>query len=185
MLAISEMSRRWLIRREHRLIMSLFPFPQYAPNPTGPWAWPNKRCAGSAWSRARFSSSSRFSWSWRRRWRFAATSTVSIQTCCVSSSTAASPHRPTICFLAITSIEVRNLAKFARPSIVTNCPFSGKQSLETICLLLAYKIKYPENFFLLRGNHECASINRIYGNKTKIDWEIRIGNWRALRFFLI
>uniref|UniRef100_A0A7N8X487 Serine/threonine-protein phosphatase n=1 Tax=Mastacembelus armatus TaxID=205130 RepID=A0A7N8X487_9TELE len=35
--------------------------------------------------------------------------------------------------------------------------------LETICLLLAYKIKYPENFFLLRGNHECASINRIYG----------------------
>ena len=39
----------------------------------------------------------------------------------------------------------------------------GKQSLETICLLLAYKIKYEENFFLLRGNHECASINRIYG----------------------
>ncbi|KAM5560786.1 serine/threonine-protein phosphatase PP1 [Rosa sericea] len=39
----------------------------------------------------------------------------------------------------------------------------GKQSVETICLLLAYKIKYPDNFFLLRGNHECASINRIYG----------------------
>ena len=39
----------------------------------------------------------------------------------------------------------------------------GKQSLETICLLLAFKIKYPENFFILRGNHECASINRIYG----------------------
>ena len=39
----------------------------------------------------------------------------------------------------------------------------GNQSLETICLLLAYKIKYDENFFLLRGNHECASINRIYG----------------------
>lgn len=39
----------------------------------------------------------------------------------------------------------------------------GRQSLETICLLLAYKVKYPENFFLLRGNHESASINRIYG----------------------
>merc|ERR550539_2202503 len=26
----------------------------------------------------------------------------------------------------------------------------GKQSLETICLLLAYKIKYPGNFFILR-----------------------------------
>lgn len=39
----------------------------------------------------------------------------------------------------------------------------GKFSLESICLLLCYKIKYPENFFLLRGNHECASINKIYG----------------------
>ena len=39
----------------------------------------------------------------------------------------------------------------------------GKQSIETICLLLAYKLRYPEHFFLLRGNHECASINRIYG----------------------
>jgi len=39
----------------------------------------------------------------------------------------------------------------------------GKQSLEVVCLLFAYKIKYPENFFILRGNHECAGINRIYG----------------------
>ena len=36
----------------------------------------------------------------------------------------------------------------------------GKQSLETILLLLCYKIKYPENFFLLRGNHECANVTR-------------------------
>jgi serine/threonine-protein phosphatase PP1 catalytic subunit len=46
----------------------------------------------------------------------------------------------------------------------------GKQSLETICLLLAYKIKYPENFFILRGNHECASINRIYGFYDECEW---------------
>ncbi|XP_048516808.1 serine/threonine-protein phosphatase PP1-alpha isoform X1 [Dendroctonus ponderosae] len=39
----------------------------------------------------------------------------------------------------------------------------GKQSLETMCLLLAYKIKYPENFFLLRGNHEAAQVCKIYG----------------------
>eukprot|EP01123_Difflugia_compressa_P013861 TRINITY_DN670_c0_g1_i1.p1 TRINITY_DN670_c0_g1~~TRINITY_DN670_c0_g1_i1.p1 ORF type:complete len:300 (-),score=60.01 TRINITY_DN670_c0_g1_i1:218-1117(-) len=39
----------------------------------------------------------------------------------------------------------------------------GPNGMETICLLLAYKIKYPENFFMLRGNHECSSINRIYG----------------------
>ena len=25
------------------------------------------------------------------------------------------------------------------------------------------QVKDPESFFLLRGNHECASINRIYG----------------------
>jgi serine/threonine-protein phosphatase PP1 catalytic subunit len=35
--------------------------------------------------------------------------------------------------------------------------------LEVIILLLCYKIKFPENFFLLRGNHEAAAINRIYG----------------------
>ena len=37
------------------------------------------------------------------------------------------------------------------------------QSLETICLLMAFKVKYPGSIWLLRGNHECASINRIYG----------------------
>lgn len=27
----------------------------------------------------------------------------------------------------------------------------GKQNIETICLQFCYKIKYPENFFMLRG----------------------------------
>lgn len=39
----------------------------------------------------------------------------------------------------------------------------GKQSIETICLLFAYKIKYAENFFILRGNHESTVINKFYG----------------------
>jgi serine/threonine-protein phosphatase PP1 catalytic subunit len=39
----------------------------------------------------------------------------------------------------------------------------GKQSIETVCLLLAYKIKYPEGVFMLRGNHECQNISRVYG----------------------
>ena len=38
-------------------------------------------------------------------------------------------------------------------------------SLETVCLILAYKMKYPENIFMLRGNHESASINRYYSQK--------------------
>jgi serine/threonine-protein phosphatase PP1 catalytic subunit len=36
----------------------------------------------------------------------------------------------------------------------------GKQSLENMLLLFCYKIKYPENFFLLRGNHECANVTK-------------------------
>ncbi|OBZ80308.1 Serine/threonine-protein phosphatase PP-Z1, partial [Choanephora cucurbitarum] len=36
----------------------------------------------------------------------------------------------------------------------------GMYSLETILLLLCFKIKYPENFFLLRGNHESADVTR-------------------------
>uniref|UniRef100_A0A7N2MJV2 Serine/threonine-protein phosphatase n=1 Tax=Quercus lobata TaxID=97700 RepID=A0A7N2MJV2_QUELO len=54
----------------------------------------------------------------------------------------------------------------------------GKQSLETICLLLAYKIKYPENFFLLRGNHECASINRIYGFYDECKRRFNVRLWK-------
>ncbi|EOA13736.1 hypothetical protein CARUB_v10026814mg [Capsella rubella] len=55
----------------------------------------------------------------------------------------------------------------------------GKQSLETICLLLAYKIKYPENFFLLRGNHECASINRIYGFYDECKRRFSVRLWKV------
>lgn len=39
----------------------------------------------------------------------------------------------------------------------------GKNSIETIMLHFCYKTAYPEHFFLLRGNHECASINKMYG----------------------
>jgi len=54
----------------------------------------------------------------------------------------------------------------------------AEQSIETICLLLCYKVKYPENFFLLRGNHECASINRIYGFYDECKRRHSIKLWR-------
>lgn len=54
----------------------------------------------------------------------------------------------------------------------------GKQSLETIALLLAYKVKFPENFFLLRGNHECASITRIYGFYDECKRRYNIKLWK-------
>ncbi|KAF7258754.1 hypothetical protein EG68_03773 [Paragonimus skrjabini miyazakii] len=55
----------------------------------------------------------------------------------------------------------------------------GKQSLETICLLLAYKIHYPETFFLLRGNHECASINRVYGFYDECKRRFSVKLWKT------
>ena len=55
----------------------------------------------------------------------------------------------------------------------------GEQSIETICLLLAFKIKYEENFFLLRGNHECGIINRIYGFYDECKRRYNLKIWKS------
>ena len=54
----------------------------------------------------------------------------------------------------------------------------GKNSLETIMLLLCYKIKYPENFFMLRGNHESDNINKIYGFFDECKRRFNIKLWK-------
>jgi serine/threonine-protein phosphatase PP1 catalytic subunit len=55
----------------------------------------------------------------------------------------------------------------------------GKQSLETVCLLLCYKIKFPNKVTLLRGNHESSVTNRIYGfyDECKRRYNVRL--WRS------
>ncbi len=55
----------------------------------------------------------------------------------------------------------------------------GKNSIETICLLLAFKIRFPENFFLLRGNHECSSINKVYGFYDECKRRYSIKLWKT------
>ncbi|GJT25503.1 serine/threonine-protein phosphatase [Tanacetum coccineum] len=39
----------------------------------------------------------------------------------------------------------------------------GQHNLETICLLLALKVEYPQNVHLICGNHEAADINALFG----------------------
>ena len=55
----------------------------------------------------------------------------------------------------------------------------GKQSLETILLLICYKLKYPENFFLLRGNHECANVTRVYGFYDECKRRCNVKIWKT------
>ena len=39
----------------------------------------------------------------------------------------------------------------------------GPHSLEVVCVLFALKVYAPKQVFLLRGNHESAELNRVYG----------------------
>lgn len=55
----------------------------------------------------------------------------------------------------------------------------GRFSIETIALLFAYKVKFKENFFILRGNHECPSINKIYGFYDECNRRYSIKLWRT------
>lgn len=55
----------------------------------------------------------------------------------------------------------------------------GVYGIETICLLFCLKIKYPDKIYLLRGNHETASISKMYGfyNECKKRYSVKL--WKC------
>ena len=67
---------------------------------------------------------------------------------------------PTSCFSVTMSTEA---SKVSRP----------------ILLLFCYKLKFPENFFLLRGNHECANVPRVYGFYDECKRRCNIKIWKT------
>ncbi|EDW91177.1 serine/threonine-protein phosphatase alpha-3 isoform [Drosophila yakuba] len=55
----------------------------------------------------------------------------------------------------------------------------GKQSIETLTLLLALKARHPTKFYLLRGNHECSSLNHFYGFYDECKRRYTVKLWRT------
>jgi len=47
----------------------------------------------------------------------------------------------------------------------------GYHSVETFSLLLCYKIKYPENITLVRGNHESRNTTKVFGLYDEIQYK--------------
>ncbi|KAF7696464.1 Serine/threonine-protein phosphatase 4 catalytic subunit 1 [Cucumispora dikerogammari] len=57
----------------------------------------------------------------------------------------------------------------------------GFHGVETLSLLLIYKVLYPDNIFILRGNHESISISKSYGFYDEVN--MKYGNSNVWRMF--
>ncbi|VDM75714.1 unnamed protein product, partial [Strongylus vulgaris] len=56
-----------------------------------------------------------------------------------------------------------------------------KKSLEVIMLLLCYRVKYPNLIHLLRGNHECSKMNRLYGFYEELRRKRNVYMWKKFQ----
>ena len=61
----------------------------------------------------------------------------------------------------------------------------GPSGLECMFLLMALKVKHPDKIHMLRGNHECAAINRIYGFYDECKRRYSIKLWKSFRTYLM
>ncbi|KAI1701161.1 calcineurin-like phosphoesterase domain-containing protein [Ditylenchus destructor] len=55
------------------------------------------------------------------------------------------------------------------------------KGIEVTLLLLCYKLRYPARIDLLRGNHECAKLNRIYGFYKECRHKLSVKVWQAFQ----
>ena len=53
--------------------------------------------------------------------------------------------------------------------------------VECTMLLFCYKLKYPNLVHLLRGNHECTSISRIYGFHDECVQRFNADIWKEVK----
>jgi serine/threonine-protein phosphatase PP1 catalytic subunit len=53
----------------------------------------------------------------------------------------------------------------------------GPKSVEVICLLFLFKVRYPRHIFLLRGNHETEEMSQVFGFATECIEKLTLEAW--------